>query len=120
MGKKRNLIKNGKIIMITFRQFEEAYVKTHGQCTSKDELNKFFNLAESLGLKKPTDLTFREAVNLAFKNNSQFKHKSHAWYYDPHNMPHHLEILLDNKWEVLQPEDEKDYNQKLAKMKSET
>lgn len=37
---------------MSFKQFEIIYVLTHGQCKTKEELIKFFNLASKLGLKK--------------------------------------------------------------------
>lgn len=39
-------------IKLTFKIFEDAYVKQYGPCKNKKELTKFFNMALSLGLKK--------------------------------------------------------------------
>jgi hypothetical protein len=37
---------------LTFKIFERAYVEIYGQCKTKAELNKFFNMALKLGLRK--------------------------------------------------------------------
>jgi hypothetical protein len=44
--------KNQNLSTITFKKFEEAYVSQYGQCKTKEELRKFFNMALKLGLKK--------------------------------------------------------------------
>lgn len=36
----------------TFDQFQKAYSDTHGVCKTQEELRKFFNLANELGIRK--------------------------------------------------------------------
>lgn len=37
---------------LTFEIFEKAYVEVYGECLTKEQLMKFFNLALKLGLEK--------------------------------------------------------------------
>lgn len=40
------------VYLLSFQAFEQLYVKAHGKCKTKKQLTAFFNLANSLGLRK--------------------------------------------------------------------